>query len=262
MQKYVFFCFLIALISCSIEHSDGYEKVATNAVSIAENYRSEESLAVSGAKLFDSNLVVRDTLSERLLAFGLIDVQELNPNIRVELKYSTTDNFIRTNVYGNFNKALLQKKAAEMLAKAQEYLTEKDSTLFLLVYDAVRPLWVQKKMWNMLDTIPVSQRSKFVSNPKNHSIHNYGAAVDLTICTENGTPLDMGAGFDDPREIAYPSKESHYLAQGLLTQEHIENRLLLREVMKKAGFRVLPTEWWHFNAMSRDEAKRKYKVIP
>lgn len=154
-----------------------------------------------------------DTLEQRLINLGLVDVQEINPKIRVDLKYCTNDNFMRTNVYGKLRRAYLQKEVAEKLSNAQDYLSEKDSNLFLLVYDAVRPRWVQYKMWNSLDSIPVGQRTKFVSNPRNGSVHNYGAAVDLTICYSNGIPLDMGAFFDDPREIAYPSKEQYFFCK-------------------------------------------------
>jgi D-alanyl-D-alanine dipeptidase len=116
-------------------------------------------------------------------------------------------------------------------------------------------------MWRTLDSIPSVERGKYVSNPINRSVHNYGAAVDLTICKSDGTPLDMGAEFDEFNEIAYPSKELQFLAKGLLSQKQIENRLLLRKVMRKEGFRNLPTEWWHFNACSRIDAAKKYKVI-
>ena len=202
-----------------------------------------------------------DTLERRLIGLGLVDVQSVNPNILVDLKYATTDNFMKTNVYGNLRRAYLQKEVAHKLSAAQYELSKIDGNLHLLVYDAVRPRWVQYKMWNLLDTIPVYKRTKFVSNPKNGSVHNYGAAVDLTICDRSGTPLDMGAGFDDPREIAYPSKESYFLLKGELTDEQITNRQLLRKVMKLAGFYNLQTEWWHFNAMTRNAAKQKYEVI-
>jgi D-alanyl-D-alanine dipeptidase len=130
-----------------------------------------------------------------------------------------------------------------------------------LVYDGVRPLSVQKAMWEALDSIPPKQRSKFVSNPANGSVHNYGAAVDLTICDINGKPLDMGAGYDDIREIAYPSKEQFFLSKGLLTEKHIKNRQILRKVMNYQHFKNIPSEWWHFNACSRNEAKKKYKIV-
>lgn len=254
MQKYFFYVLILfGFASCSFFSQD--QNVEHD---IAESELEGHAIVYND----ETTTASPDTLELRLIALGLIDVQTLNPQIMVDLKYSTTDNFMRSNVYGTLKKAYLQRLPAEMLDNAQRMLSEKDSNLHLLVYDAVRPVWVQWKMWNMLDTIPVHKRVNFVSNPKNKSVHNFGAAVDLTICNSDGVPLDMGAGFDDIREIAYPSKEAYYLSKGMLTQEQVNNRKLLREVMKKAGFRNLDTEWWHFNAMSRDEAKRKYEVIP
>jgi D-alanyl-D-alanine dipeptidase len=92
-------------------------------------------------------------------------------------------------------------------------------------------------------------------------LHNLGCAVDLTICDAKGIPLDMGAGFDDIRLIAYPMHEAKFLADGSLTMQHVENRKLLRRVMRYAGFTGIPTEWWHFNAYSKKEALERFQVI-
>jgi D-alanyl-D-alanine dipeptidase len=116
-------------------------------------------------------------------------------------------------------------------------------------------------MWKALDSLPPAERSKFVSNPKNLSLHNMGAAIDLTITDANGKPLDMGAGFDDIRQLAYPIFEDSFLRTGQLTALQVKNRKLLRNAMQAQGFRQLPTEWWHYNACSRDVAKSKYKVF-
>ena len=116
-------------------------------------------------------------------------------------------------------------------------------------------------MWNALDTIPVIDRVKFVSNPANGSVHNYGAAVDITICNNNKTPLDMGAGYDEIRKIAYPSLEKDFLKSGELTLEHIANRQLLRKVMQQQNFRNIATEWWHFNAATRSMIQRNYHIV-
>jgi D-alanyl-D-alanine dipeptidase len=222
-------------------------------------HHSSSTLPMKNKPFKDDNF---DTLELRLINLGLVDVQTVNPNIRVDLKYSSDDNFMGINVYGNLRKAFLRKEVAQKLNKAQEELTRIDSNLFLLVYDAARPQWVQYKMWQLLDTVPVNIRTKFVSNPRNGSLHNYGAAVDLTICDKFGNILDMGAGFDDPREIAYPSKENYFFRRGLLSAEQIKNRQLLRKVMNLAGFYNIQTEWWHFNSESLDQAKKKYQLIP
>jgi D-alanyl-D-alanine dipeptidase len=192
---------------------------------------------------------------------SLVDIRSINPEIQVDLKYATADNFMKKRLYERLRIAYLQKDIAERLSKSQDLLSSLKAGYRLLVYDAVRPVSVQQKMWNALDSIPPNERGKFVSNPQNRSLHNMGAAVDLTIIDGRGIPLDMGAGYDDIRKIAYPTLEQEFLAKGELTEKHIENRELLRKVMKSQGFRPLETEWWHFNACSRAQGKAKYKVL-
>jgi D-alanyl-D-alanine dipeptidase len=164
-------------------------------------------------------------------------------------------------LYEKLDRAFLQQEVAARLSNCQDYLTKLNPTLHLLVYDAARPESVQWKMWNALDSIPAKERGKFISNPKHKSLHNFGAAVDLTICDSKGIALDMGAGFDDIREIAYPSLEAKFLASGELTKLQVENRNLLRQVMRHQKFRNLPTEWWHFNACTRAEASLIYQSV-
>ncbi len=192
---------------------------------------------------------------------GLVDLQEIEPSILVDLKYASTDNFMKRRLYFDIDRLYLQKDVAERLARVQHYLQELRPDLTLLVYDGVRPLSVQWAMWRALDTIPVKERVKFVSNPASGSIHNYGAAVDLTIAKKDGTPLDMGAGYDDIRKIAYPGWEAHFLKTGELSQQQVDNRKLLRKVMQSQGFSNIKTEWWHFNACSRAQEKAKYKIL-
>ena len=191
----------------------------------------------------------------------LVSVDHFNKNIWWELKYATEDNFMGRILYDTLKKPYVQIDIARRLAKSQEYLTGRDSDYHLLVYDALRPLSVQWEMWNALDTIPAFERGKFVSNPRNGSVHNYGAAVDLTICNSKRKPLDMGAGYDDIRKVAYPSLESEFLASGEITQQQIDNRKLLRRALKSQGFSNIPTEWWHFNAFPRPVVKVKYQLV-
>lgn len=201
-----------------------------------------------------------DTLEARLIGHGLVDIQSINPSILVDLKYASENNFMEKNVYGSLQKVYLQPEVAERLDKVQKALNEIDSSLTLLVYDGVRPVWVQQYMWDHLD-MPLNEKTKFVSNPKNGSLHNYGCAVDITIADENGIPLDMGAGYDDVRKIAYPSMEDHFIKTGELTQDQLENRRLLRKVMKVGGFWNIQTEWWHFNAYNRSKAKELFDPV-
>ena len=192
---------------------------------------------------------------------GLVNIQEINADILVDLKYSTTDNFVGKDVYGCITNCYLQKRPAEMLSNANDLLQRKNANYRLLVYDGGRPLSIQKILWNSLTQYSPKQRATYVANPAQGSIHNYGSAVDLTIATTDGTPLDMGTKYDYFGELAYPKKESYFLKIGKLTKQQIANRTLLRNVMKASGYMPIEYEWWHFNAMSRQIAKATYRII-
>jgi zinc D-Ala-D-Ala dipeptidase len=199
-------------------------------------------------------------MEQRIIEAGLIDIKTIDTSIVVDLKYSTKNNFLGIDVYGDFNKCYLQPDVAEKLKTAQQLLKSKFPYYSLIVYDAVRPRSIQYKMW---DTINVSyyDRPKYLSNPKYGSLHNYGAAVDVSIINENGYELDMGTAFDYFGELAYPEKENSMLAEGKLTRTQWLNRELLRDVMKQAGFFNIQTEWWHFNSCYRSQAIVKYKIV-
>ena len=215
-----------------------------------------------GAGLLQPVQPVRDTsdLERKLISAGLVDISESDSTIRIDLKYSTAENFMKEDLYGDLERVYLHPEVAEKLVRAQRILKEKHPAYSLLVYDGVRPLSIQQRMWNESD-IPIEQRGKFLSNPRNGSLHNYGAAVDLTICDSTGTPLDMGSDYDDPDEISFPSLEQKFLKEGKLTKEQVANRQLLRSVMWQAGFTGIQSEWWHYNALSRAEAKQRYLLV-
>lgn len=198
-------------------------------------------------------------LEQIILDAGLVDIQTINNNILVDLKYSSTDNFLGQDVYGNLSKAYLQEEVAEKLSKAQGFLTEINADYKLLVYDGVRPRSVQKLMW---DVVKGTAQQRYVASPSGTgSMHNYGASVDLTIADENGQALDMGTPFDFFGNESQPRHENQSLKNGKITSQNIENRKLLRSVMKKAGFIGIQSEWWHFNGFSKTETKSKYSII-
>jgi D-alanyl-D-alanine dipeptidase len=207
--------------------------------------------------LSEPSCVYEKTMAQQ----GLVEVQQSIPGILVELKYATTDNFMHKNVYGCLQKAYLQKEVVARLKKAQDYLSASHPGYHLLIYDATRPLSKQWDLWNALPQYSPKVRSNYVANPAEHSIHNYGSAVDLTVADEQGRPLDMGTPFDFFGEMAYPSREKALLASGKLTKESYSNRLILRKAMIHGGFMPIEYEWWHFNAFSRAEAKRRFAVL-
>ena len=209
-------------------------------------------------------------LEENLKKQGLVDIRTLDKDIIVQLKYTTADNFMKVDAYGDLEKCYLRPEAAKMLEQAQQILKKENPGLTLLVFDCVRPRSIQRKMW---DLVKGSNLQQYVADPEKGSIHNYGAAVDLTIADESGkeknmgTPylggvqLDMGTPFDFFGELAQPRLEEKFLKEKKLTEEQIKNRKILRKAMEKAGFIQLQIEWWHFNAFPSSVIKEKYSII-
>lgn len=197
-------------------------------------------------------------LEAKLQEQGMVDIHTLDASIVVDLKYATTDNFTKVVLYDDLPNAYLHPLAAKKLAKAQKYLKELRPDLSLIVYDAARPLSVQKKMYKVVQNTP---QAGYVANPSRTGLHNYGMAVDLSICDANGVALDMGTPFDFFGSAAAIRDEAGLIRRGVLTIKQVENRKLLRKVMAYAGFYAIQGEWWHFNAVSLSEAKRSYKVI-
>jgi D-alanyl-D-alanine dipeptidase len=197
-------------------------------------------------------------LAAELSAQGLVDVQAMDPVILVDLAYASANNFLDTALYGTMQTAFLQLEAAAMLSLAQDELSRRKPDYRLLVYDAARPRRVQQKMWQRVSGTPMAP---YVANPDAGSLHNYGAAVDLTLADSSGTPLDMGTPFDFFGPLAEPRHEARFLASGALSQAQYNNRRLLREVMQYAGFQPIANEWWHFNAFSLRHAQKNYPII-
>ncbi|MDP1747461.1 MAG: M15 family metallopeptidase [Bacteroidota bacterium] len=197
---------------------------------------------------------------QSIIGAGCVDIKVIDSSIVVDLKYSTSDNFLGFDVYGDFNTCYLQIEVAEKLRLAQLFLKSQFPFYNLIVYDGARPRSVQYKMWNTLD-IPYQERSKYLSNPAGGSLHNFGAAVDLSIINENGYELDMGTEYDFFGELAYPREEERMIQEGKLTHKQLLNRELLRSVMEQAGFSGITTEWWHFNSCCRKVAYSKYPII-
>jgi len=183
---------------------------------------------------------------------GWVDVAAVDSAIRVHLAYATRENFMGIILYQDIRKAFLLPAAAKKLSDARRRLQAERPDLTLLVYDAARPFSVQEQMWK-----EAVKRGKtdYVANPgKGGGLHNYGAAVDLTLCNAAGVPLPMGSPFDHLGPESHTNYENDLLRTGKITRQEFENRRLLRRVMTGAGFSTITSEWWHFNHVSRAEA--------
>lgn len=184
---------------------------------------------------------------------GYVDVQDEDPTIKVSLMYSRSDNFTGKILYKDLKEAFLHPQAAKALAKAQKELKRLRPDLSLIVFDAARPMSIQQQMW---DVVKGTSKNIYVSNPANGGgLHNYGFAVDVSICDEKGDTIPMGTLIDHMGKEAHPEYETSMLAKGKISKEAVNNRKLLRRVMSAGGFRVLKTEWWHFNLKTRAQVK-------
>jgi zinc D-Ala-D-Ala dipeptidase len=173
-------------------------------------------------------------------AAGLVDVSKVAPDIKLDFRYATPDNFAKTAVYPASARCFLRADVANRLARVQADL--KKEGLGLKVYDCYRPFSIQKRFWSIVPVEgwvakPVEKDGKPVSGSK----HNRGAAVDLTLIDASGKELPMPSGFDD-----FSEKARRDYTGGDKTA--LDNSKHLEAAMAKQGFEPLPTEWWHFDA--------------
>ena len=205
-------------------------------------------------------LAQQSATAKRMAEQGLVDILSVDSTIQVSLMYARPDNFTGKILYTDLREAYLHPKAAAALARAQQALRKLHPELSLKIYDATRPMSVQQKMWN---TVAGTKQQNYVSNPRNGGgMHNYGLAVDITLCkAATGDTLDMGTKVDFLGSYAHIDDEAGLVNRHIISKEAKQNRELLRKVMEEAGFKPLRTEWWHFNLVSRAEAKAHYKAV-
>ena len=171
----------------------------------------------------NSQKVISDTSFVRFKSFS--------KDFNFDLKYATSDNFLKTKVY-NCAECYLRYKTVKKLIEINSIL--KLQGLKIKLFDCYRPLDVQKKMWKLVPN------TNYVADPKKGSVHNRGCAVDLTLVTLKGVALDMGTTFDFFGEQANHDYQN-------LSDLIISNRKFLKKVMLDNGFKSINSEWWHYN---------------
>lgn len=171
----------------------------------------------------------------------MVDLETAVPGIRIEVRYATSDNFMKEALYPEA-RCLLRKEVAKKLRRIQDSLKERG--LSLKIFDGYRPLSVQKKMWAKFPL------EGYIANPAKGSNHNRGAAVDVTLTDEDGKELPMPSPYDEFSERAHRDYRGG-------TEEERKNRQTLEEAMKKEGFVGISSEWWHFD----DADAKNYPVL-
>lgn len=177
------------------------------------------------------NLLFIMMMSMGTVRADLVNVLDYIPNVVLDIRYATENNFTKKVVYPNAN-CFLERVVAQALAEVQKEL--KPLGLRLKIWDGYRPLSVQKIFWNIMPD------ARYVASPEKGSRHNRGCAVDLTLVDSQGNELPMGSEFDDFSERAHRSFTG-------LTHVEAANRVLLETVMVKYGFASNPWEWWHYD---------------
>ena len=168
------------------------------------------------------------------LKSDLVELVKLDPTIKLDIRYGTSNNFLGTPVYTQA-RAFLQRPAAEALLRAHREL--KAQGYGLIIHDGYRPWYVTKIFW---DATP-NDKKIFVADPAEGSKHNRGCAVDLSLYDlKTGTDVKMPSGYDEMTDRAFAD-----YAGG--TPQERAHRALLRQPMEKEDFKVYPKEWWHFD---------------
>jgi len=182
---------------------------------------------------------------------GFVYAKTIIPDLNVELRYFSNNNFVGDTIDGyKANKLIITKETAEALKKVQHHLQQQN--LCLKVFDGYRPQRAVNHFmrWakDLNDTINKQQfypdvekrflfREEYIATRSGHS---RGSTLDLTIIDGiTNEPLDMGSPYD------FFGKES-WVNHDDLTETQKANRQLLQEVMLAHNFRNYAKEWWHF----------------
>ena len=186
---------------------------------------------------------------------GFVYVKSLIPDLIEDLRYFTTNNFMGVRADGyEANHAILSKEAATALSKAADELREKGYVV--KIYDAYRPQravdhfvrWSKTDdQRNKKDYYPdLVKKSLFPQYIATKSGHTKGSTIDMTICyKDTQKEVDMGGHFDYFGPPSHPTFTGKYPG-GEVTPQHKKNRLMLRELMIRHGFKPYNSEWWHF----------------
>lgn len=162
---------------------------------------------------------------------SFVRLEDYSKDFVYDMKYATTDNFLKEKVY-DCDECYTRVSTAKALIAVNHTLMDKGYRIKF--FDCYRPHSIQKKMWE------IYPNPTYVADPAKGSIHNKGGAVDITLVTLDGEELDMGTPFD------FFGKEAHH-AYTQLSEEVLNNRMLLKEAMEAHGFNAITSEWWHYN---------------
>lgn len=192
---------------------------------LGQHYKYIDSSKVMGLKSYRQE--IKQQPDSRL-----VEIKKYIPGIVLDIRYATTNNFTHHRMYPQA-RAFARLPVVMALMEVEDDL--KTRGLGLKIYDAYRPYTITEKFYE------ITPDTNFVADPRKGSKHNRGCAIDLSLIDlKTGKELDMPTGFDSFSRKAganYPD----------LSEQKITNRELLKSMMQAHGFRVIATEWWHYD---------------
>lgn len=160
-----------------------------------------------------------------------VKIRDYIPDIVIDLKYATEDNFTGQVIY-DFNEAYLHYGTVLKLMKVQEQLREQGYGL--KIWDAYRPFYAQERLWE------IYPNPTYVADPaKGRRGHNLGNTVDITLVYLDGLEVPMPTGFDD-----FSTRADRDYSE--IEEDLAANAMLLQETMYANGFTGYKGEWWDF----------------
>ncbi|MCX2573798.1 M15 family metallopeptidase [Pedobacter sandarakinus] len=170
----------------------------------------------------------------------LVELKKEIPNIKLDIKYATTQNFMHQVMYQQA-RAFARRPVVEALKKIQKELSKKG--LGLKIFDAYRPYAITVAFYKK------ASDKNFVANPAKGSKHNRGCAVDLTLINlKTGKELEMATPYDSFSAAAAANYEP-------VNPTVRKNRAFLMATMQKYGLHVLANEWWHYDFVGWENYK-------
>lgn len=186
---------------------------------------------------------------------GFVYVKDEIPNIQIELRYFSDNNFVGQRIDGYQKEVLiLSKEATDALKLVQLELNKKG--LGLKIYDGYRPQRAVNHFYKWaLDVNDTLMKQQFYPNELKQNLfkkgyiasksgHTRGSTLDVTLIDlKTGTALDMGFSYD------FFGQESWVVFDELIVKQK-ENRSQLQKAMLTHGFKNYPQEWWHFTLIN------------
>ena len=229
---------VIVIIAAGMTACGQKKNVTTDDVSGKEMANIQETAAqeVTAQKIITQEI----TTEKEAENDEYVLVKKYIPDIYVELRYATENNFTGVKIY-DFTEAYLRYGTVKKLTQVQKEL--KQQGYGLKIWDAYRPFEAQQKLWE------VYPDPNYVANPANGmKKHNLGGTVDITMVAADGTVISMPTEFDD-----FSLKADRDYSD-IEDEEAVKNVMILQNAMENNGFTGYQGEWWDYSDTVEYEA--------